>query len=213
MLSESRENNGKFLRKSEWALENLPKFWENVYIKTRILWVKFARREGKNNTVTKCYATFAPLGLYPWLIFLDFKIQRLFQKWCSFSPDEFVTSSIGIPTKCTYSVVHYLSNKQPWTFLCQINLKLSVVYTSKMEDWNVFETVRGQSLEIRNKTKMHIETVSTLTTEIHPKSYLSIIFFMILVVYIFGIVISCVNLWLYTFSLDFTRVHKTSVEM
>ncbi len=49
------------------------------------------------------------------------------QNWCSLSPDGLVMSSIGILTKCMYSVVHYLSNKHPQMLVCQIHLELQLV--------------------------------------------------------------------------------------
>ncbi len=37
--------------------------------------------------------------------------------------DGLATPSIGIPTKCSNSVVHYLSNRHPQTSVCKIDLK------------------------------------------------------------------------------------------
>ncbi len=54
-------------------------------------------------------------------------LQELFHNWCSFSPDELVTPSIGIRTKRTYSVVHYLSNKHTQKSVHQIDLELQLV--------------------------------------------------------------------------------------
>ncbi len=56
-----------------------------------------------------------------------FNTQRLSQNRCSFSLDGLVTPSIGIPTKCMYSVVHYLSNTHPRTSVHWIDLKLQLI--------------------------------------------------------------------------------------
>ncbi len=54
-------------------------------------------------------------------------IQGLTQNWCSLSQDRLVTPTIGIPTKCMYSVVHYLSKKRSQMSVCQIDLELQLV--------------------------------------------------------------------------------------
>ncbi len=55
------------------------------------------------------------------------QVQGLSQNWCSLSPDGLVKPSIGIQTKYTYSVVHYLSNMQRCTSIHRIDLELQLV--------------------------------------------------------------------------------------
>ncbi len=55
-------------------------------------------------------------------------VQGLSQNWCLFSLDGLVTPSIRILKKCTYFVVHYLSNKHPWTSLHHIDLIINTAH-------------------------------------------------------------------------------------
>ncbi len=52
-------------------------------------------------------------------------LQGLSQNWCLLSLDRLVILSIGIPTKCIYSAVHYLSKKHPQMSIHQIDLEFT----------------------------------------------------------------------------------------
>ncbi len=68
------------------------------------------------------------------IVFNQYTLQQeLYQNWCSLSPDRLVTPSIGILTKCTYSVVHSLCFQQARTDVsCQIDLKLQLVLWKRL---------------------------------------------------------------------------------
>ncbi len=94
-------------------------------------------------------------------VLVKFYIQRFSKNWYSFSQDGLVTPSIGIPTKCTYSAVHYLSkkhsrslynrrifgNRAVWgyligTFLCKIHVFLAI-FQNKITTILTFSTSKG----------------------------------------------------------------------
>ncbi len=79
-----------------------------------------------------------------WTICDNCNIQGLSQNWCSFSSDGLVTLSIGILTKCTYSVVHYPFNKHPQTSVCQIDLNLSQVMAGFVKTFKCTSPKKGK---------------------------------------------------------------------
>ncbi len=70
---------------------------------------------------------------------------RFVPKLSLLSLDGIVTPSIGIPTKCVYCVIHYLSNKHLQMSVCQIDLELQLFcensYTFPSRKWEVQEEV------------------------------------------------------------------------
>ncbi len=88
------------------------------------------------------------------------------QNWSSFSLEGFVTPSIGIFMKCMYSVVDYISNKRPWTSVCQIDLELQLVLWKQL-------CVLFKKKEKWTKVQIYSFTSSSLSVDIHVTFFFS----------------------------------------
>ncbi len=82
------------------------------------------------------------------------------KNWSPLSLDGLVTPSIGTPTKCPYSTVHYHSNKYSWTSVCQIDRQLWLVLWKQLHVplWRIRGARSGQKKKNnKNGSIQHLE--------------------------------------------------------
>ncbi len=115
------------------------------------------------------YIVFSSQKFFPNIKFSKNFLQGLSQNWSSFSLDRLVTPSIGIPTKCMYSVVHYLSNKHLRMSVCQINLELQLVLWKQLRI--LLQKKGGKKLTNTNLFTHTMCTCNTHHTHTHTHTH------------------------------------------